>query len=301
MKLGAFTFQPSKAEGLDFHVLRVKQETGLRLQPVADMYSNIAVFADNSAVEKHPDWISQSPQGLAKMGNNTLNIWWNIVCPTQPQHRAETLDYISEVDQQSKGIWLTNQYFADQGYCTCSRCQEMWKKSGLNWLEWRRHEVTEYIAQIRDRVKKELVLCVQPDPINSLDRYGVDFEDFSKYADKICVVMFAKNYATPWYFEMLTKSFRKLVKKPLYVALYVYGPGDSPKDVPTTQELLTVSVRCARAGADGLLYLVEDDRRMRDFQKAAIDQVQLREKLRSYGGQPVQELLDRFENWKSII
>ena len=49
MKLGTFTFQPQKAKGFDFHVLRVKPETGVRLQPVKDMYSNIAVFADNVA------------------------------------------------------------------------------------------------------------------------------------------------------------------------------------------------------------------------------------------------------------
>ena len=69
MKFGTYTFQPQKAEGFDFHVLRVKPETGIRLTPVQDMYSNIAVFADNVAVHNHPDWISQSPLGPAKMGN----------------------------------------------------------------------------------------------------------------------------------------------------------------------------------------------------------------------------------------
>ena len=301
MKLGTYTFHPEKAEGFDYHVLRVKIETGAKLKPIRDMYSNVAVFADNAAIEKHPDWVAQSPSGLAKMGNNTLNIWWNIVCATQPQHRAEQLDYISEVDQQSPGIWLTNQYFADQGYCTCPRCQELWKKSGLSWLEWRRREVTSYINQIRDRVKNELVLCVQPDPVNSLERYGVDFDDFAKYADKFCVVMFSKNYATPWYFEMLTRAFKKLLKKPFDVALYVYGPGDNPKDVPTTQELLVTSVRCVRSGADGLLYLTEGASQIRNFQKEAVAQTQLIEKLRTYGGQPVQEFLNRVEDWKSIF
>ncbi len=301
MKLGTFTFKPEKAEGFDFHVLRVKIETGAKQPPLRDMFSNVAVFADNSAVEKHPDWLSQSPTGLAKMGNNNLNIFWNIVCATQPQHRAETLDYIAQVDKQSRGIWLTNQYFADQGYCTCPRCQELWKKSGLGWLDWRRREVTEYVGQIRARVKGELVLCVQPDPVSSQERYGVDFDDFAKYADKFCVVMFAKNYATPWYFEMLTRAFKKMLKKPFDVALYVYGPGDNPKDVPTTQELLVTSVRCVRSGADGLLYLTEGASQIRNFQKEAIAQTALIEKLRTYGGQPVQEFLDRVEGWKNTF
>ena len=84
MKLGAYTFKPEKAQGFDFQVLRVKTETGTRLPPVQDMYSNVAIFADNVAVSNHPDWISQSPLGPAKMGNNNFNIYWNIVCATQP-------------------------------------------------------------------------------------------------------------------------------------------------------------------------------------------------------------------------
>ena len=50
MKFGSFTFQPQKPQGFDFHVLRLKLETGIRLTPVPDMISNIAVFADNVAV-----------------------------------------------------------------------------------------------------------------------------------------------------------------------------------------------------------------------------------------------------------
>jgi hypothetical protein len=299
MKLGTYTFQPEKAEGFDFHVFRVKTEMGVRLTPQKDMYSNIAVFADNVAVRNHPDWMSQSPLGPAKMGNNNFNIYWNIVCATQPEHRAEQLSYMGEIEAQSEGVWLNSQYFADQGHCTCPRCQQLWKKSGLGWVEWRRREVTEYMAQVRERVKKELVLCIQPDPVSSLERYGVDFDDFAKFADKFCVVMFSKNYATPWYWEMLTRGFKKLLKKPFYVAFYMYGPGDNPKDVPTTQELLTVSVRCARVGAEGFLYLTEGASQIRNFQKEAIAQTALIQKLRTYGGQPVQEFLDRIEGWKN--
>ncbi len=301
MKLGSYTFRPEKPQGFDFHVFRVKPETGIRLTPQKDMFSNIAIFADNVAVRNHPDWISQSPLGPAKMGNNNFNIYWDVVCATQPEHRAEQLSYIADVDARSKGVWLNSQYFAEHGHCTCPRCRELHGKSGLGWLEWRRREVTEYITQVRERVKKELVLCVQPDPVSSLERYGVDFDDFAKYADRFCVVMFSKNYATPWYWEMLTRGFKKLLKKPFYIAFYVYGPGDNPKDVPTTQELLTVSVRCARAGAEGFLYLTDGASQIRDFQKEAVGQTHLREKLRTYGGQPVQEFLDCVDGWKNIV
>ena len=266
-----------------------------------DMYSNVAIFADNVAVRNHPDWISHSLLGPAKMGNNNFNFYWDVVCATQPEHRAEQLNYLAEVDGRSLGVWLNSQYFADHGHCICPRCSSLWKKSGLSWVEWRRREVTEYIAQIREKVKKELVLCIQPDPVSSLERYGVDFDDLAKYADVFNVVMFSKNYATPWYWEMLARAFKKLLKKPFYISFYVFGPGDNPKDVPTTQELLTAGVRCARAGANGFLYLTDGASQIRAFQKAAVEMVELRKKLRSYGGQPVQEFLDFVENWRKII
>jgi hypothetical protein len=301
MKFGTFTFQPQKPYGFDFHVLRVKPETGIRLTPVKDMYSNVAIFADNVAVRNHPDWISESLLGPAKMGNNNYNIYWDVVCATQPEHRDEQLRYIADVDRRSPGVWLNSQYFADHGHCTCARCQELWKKSGLSWLEWRRKEVTNYIAQVREVVKKELVLSIQPDLISSYERYGVDFDDFAKYADAFNVVMFSKNYATPWYWEMLTRGFKKLLKKPFYISFYVFGPGDNAKDVPSASELLTVSARCARAGADGFLYLTDGAAEMLEFQKSAVKQADLRQRLRTYGGQPVQEVLDLIVRWDKLV
>lgn len=274
---------------------------GTRIQPQADMCSNVAVFGDNSAIREHPDWISQSALGPAKMGNNNYNIYWNIVCATQPEHRAEQLDYMEDVDRQSMGVWPNSQYFAEHGHCTCPRCRERWSKSGLGWVDWRRSEVTDYVAQIRERTKKELVMCIQPDPVTSLERYGVDFDDFAKYCDAFNVVIFHQNYATPWYFEMLTRAFKKLLNKPFYVSLYVYGPGDTPNNVPTAAELLTVTTRCARAGADGFLYLTEKASQIADFQKAAFQNADLRDRLRTYGGQPVQEVLDRVADWHRIV
>ena len=235
------------------------------------------------------------------MGNNNFNIYWNVVCATQPEHRAEEIDYMAQVDWQSMGVWLNSQYFADHDHCTCPRCTELYKRSGLDWFAWRRKEVSGYMAQVRERVKKQLVMSIQPDPVTSYERYGVSFDDFAKFTDHFNVVMFSKNYATPWYWEMITRGFKKLLKKPFYISLYVFGPGDNLVDVPSTQELLTVSVRCARAGADGFLYLTDTASQITAFQKDAVKQVDLIKKLRTFGGQPVQEFLDRVESWKKAV
>ncbi len=101
LKFGTFTLEPKKAEGFDFALLRVKTEMGVRIPPQPDMYGNVAVFGDNVAIRDHPDWLSQSALGPAKMGNTNFNIYWNIVCATQPEHRAEQLDYMAEVDRQT--------------------------------------------------------------------------------------------------------------------------------------------------------------------------------------------------------
>jgi hypothetical protein len=301
LKFGTYVYKRERTAGFDFHVLRVKLETGDRIPPEQEMYSNIAVFADTAITREHPDWISQSPFGPARIGNNNFNIYWNVVCATQPDYRAEQLDYIEDVDRHSPGVWLNSQYFADHGHCTCSRCRKLWKESGLSWLEWRRKEVTDYISQVRERVKKELVMCIQPDPVTAYERYGVNFDDLAKYADAFNVVMFSKSYATPWYWEMLARAFKKLLQKPVYISLYVLGPGDSAKDVPSASELLTVSVRCARTGVDGILYLANGASQIRDFQKAAVDKVALRNRLNSYGNRSVQEILDLIKSWEKIV
>ena len=298
MKFGTYVFEPKKAEGFDFHLFRVKPEVGRRLPPVSDMYSNVAIFGDNVTARNHPDWISQSPLGPAWRTNDNFNVRWDILCHTQPEHRAEQLDYIEDVAKHSPGVWLNSMHFAEHGHCTCQRCNKLWKKSGLSWLEWRKKEVTDYIAQIRERVKNELVIGLLPDPVNSYERFGVDFDALAPYADAFNVVMFSKNYATPWYWEMLCRAFRKLLKKPMYISLYVFGPGDNPMEVPSPSELVTLSVRAGRTGIDGILYLTDKASQIWDFQKAVVDRVELRQKLKTYG---CQEVLDFFASWEKVV
>jgi hypothetical protein len=302
MKFGTMTFQPAKPAGFDFHVYRVKPETGLRLTPQRDMASNIAVFADTATGQAHPDWISQSPLGPAKFGNNNFNIYWSVLCPTQPEYREDMLRYIAEVDRQSSGIWLNSHYFADHDHCSCPRCQELQAKSGLGTVEWRRKIVKDFLEQVRGEIKGELTLSLQPDPVSSLERYGVDFTDAAKYADHFNVVMFSKNYATPWYWEMLARAFKKLLTKPFYINFYVYGPGDLPQDVPTPAEILTVTARCARVGGiDGFVYLSDGEKEMTAFKKATVENTALLTKLRSFGGDPVQQFLGRVASWEALF
>jgi hypothetical protein len=152
MKFGTYMFEAKKVPGFDFDLFRTKPEVGRRMPPKADMYSNVAIFGDNVAARLHPDWISQSDLGPAWRTNDNFNVRWEVLCATQPEHRAEQLDYMEETARQSQGVWLNSIHFAEHGHCTCPRCKELHAKSGLSWYEWRRKEVTEYMAATSDRV-----------------------------------------------------------------------------------------------------------------------------------------------------
>ena len=306
MKFGTYMFEAKKVPGFDFDLFRVKPEVGRRMPPKADMHSNIAIFGDNVTARIHPDWISQSDLGPAWRTNDNYNVRWEVLCATQPVHRAEQLDYMEDVARKSQGIWLNSIHFAEHGHCTCPRCKELHQKSGLSWYEWRRKEITGYMAQVSDAVinkaKKPFYIGILPDPVTNYERFGVNFDDLAPLTDEFLVVMFNKNYATPWYNETLTRNFKKLFKDvKLNIALYVIGPGDDPKETPTPAELLTVSVRMARAGVDGLLYLTDKAAQMQEFQKAAIAQKDVRERLVSYGGKAGQEVLDLVTSWEKLF
>lgn len=306
MKFGTYMFEDKKVPGFDFDLFRTKPEVGRRMPPKPDMYSNVAIFGDNVAARIHPDWISQSDLGPAWRTNDNFNVRWEVLCATQPEHRAEQLDYMEDVARKSPGVWLNSIHFAEHGHCTCPRCKALHAKSGLSWYEWRRKEVTEYMAATSERVigraKKPLYIGVLPDPVTNYERFGVNFDDMLPLTTEMFVVMFSKNYATPWYWEMLTRNFKKLFKdKKLNIALYVIGPGDDPRETPTPSELLTVSVRMARAGVDGLLYLTDKAYQMQEFQKAAIAQKDTRERLKSYGGKAGQEVLDLVTSWEKLF
>ena len=306
MKFGTYMFEAKKVPGFDFDLFRTKPEVGRRLPPKADMYSNVAIFGDNVAARLHPDWISQSDLGPAWRTNDNFNVRWEVLCQTQPDHRAEQLDYMEDVARKSQGVWLNSIHFAEHGHCTCPRCKALHAKSGLSWYEWRRKEVTDYMAATSDRVinkaKKPLYIGILPDPVTNYERFGVNFDDMLPLTTEMFVVMFSKNYATPWYWEMLTRNFKKLFKDTkLNIALYVIGPGDDPRETPTASELLTVSVRMARAGADGLLYLTDKAAQMQEFQKKAIAEKDTRERLKSYGGKAGQEVLDLVTSWEKLF
>jgi len=298
MKFGMFIYEPKTVEGFDLQFYRIKSERGIVGTPQENMYTNIACFGDNYTVSQHPDWVSISKDGPALRTNKKYNFRWDILCPTNKEYLAYILNLIEDCSQKSQGISVSSIHFADHGFCICKRCVKEHKKSGLDWFEWRKQVVNEFIKNARERVKKTFFVGLLPDPVMSYQRFGIDFDSLAKYAEAFVVPHFSKKYATPWYFETSARAFKNILKKPVYINLYVHGPGDKPNEVPTVKELLTTSVRVARTGVDGIIYLTETAKRMKAFQKAAVKDVKLREELEDYGGKPVLDLIDK---WEKIV
>jgi len=124
------------------------------------------------------------------------------------------------------------------------------------------------------------------------------FDALAEHADAFIVPHWSKSYATPWYFEMLSRAFKSKLKKPVYPGLYIRGPGDNPNELEKPEQILKTACRIARTGVDGLIFLAANATYMKDFQKAAVANVKIREELEGYGGKPVLDLIDR---WESIL
>jgi len=311
LKFATFLYQPEPAEGVDINFYRIKPESGTVGKPNPKMYTNIAVFGDNTMAQKHPEWISVSKDGPAfrrltapkvngvNPGNKKYNLRWDVLCMTNPEVREYNLNLIEECARVTPGISISSQHFADHGFCVCPRCVELWRQSGLNWYDWRAQTVTGFLKEVKKIVaNKPLFVNLLPDPVLNRERFGYDFDALAEYADTFVVPMFSKAYPTPWYWEMLARAFKSKLKKPVFANLYVRGPNDDPNQVPSVKELLTVAVRIARTGVDGIIFLAENAQRIRDFQKAAVQSTDVLAELDGYGGDAVLDLVNR---WKSLF
>ena len=296
MKFGVFLYQPEPVEGVDYNFYRLKSESGIVGKANPDMYTNIACFGDNFMAAKRPDWVSISAHGPALRTNKYYNLRWDVVCMTNPEAREYNLKIIADSAKKTPGISISSQHFAERDFCTCPRCVEQWRQSGLNWIEWRAKTVTEFLKEVKDTVKnKPLFVNCLPDPLLGKMRFGYDFDAMAQYADYFVIPMFSKAYPTPWYWETIARGYKSFLKKPVFVNFYVRGPNETWETVAPTKQIMTVATRAARTGIDGIIFLAEKADYIREFQKNAVADKETREFLKGHGGDEVLELFNRWE------
>jgi len=296
VKFGVFLYQPEPVEGVDYNFYRLKSESGIVGKPNPEMYTNIACFGDNYMAAKRPDWVSISKDGPSLRTNKKYNLRWDVVCMTNPEAREYNLKIIAESAKETPGISISSQHFAERDFCVCPRCVEQWRQSGLSWIEWRAKTVTEFLSEVRDTVKnKPLFVNCLPDPLLGKMRFGYDFEAMAKYADYFVIPMFSKAYPTPWYWETIARGYKSFLKKPVFVNFYVRGPNETWETVAPHRQIMTVAVRAARTGIDGVIFLAEKAQWIQEFQKKVVADKEWRKELEGYGGNEVLELFNRWE------
>jgi hypothetical protein len=296
LKFGVFLYQPEPVEGVDYNFYRLKSESGIVGKPNPKMYTNIACFGDNYMAAKRPDWVSVSKDGPSLRTNKKYNLRWDVVCMTNPEAREYNLKIIAESAKVTPGISISSQHFAERDFCTCPRCVEQWRQSGLNWVDWRAKTVTEFLKEVRDVVKnKPLFVNCLPDPLLGKVRFGYDFEAMAQYADYFVIPMFSKAYPTPWYWETIARGYKSFLKKPVFVNFYVRGPNETWETVAPHRQIMTVATRAARTGIDGVIFLAEKAQWIQEFQKKAVADKEWRKELEGYGGDEVLELFNRWE------
>jgi hypothetical protein len=299
LKFGVFLYHPEPAEGFDINFYRIKPESGTVGKPNPSMYTNIACFGDNAMAAKRPEWISVSKDGPAFRTNKKYNLRWDVLCMTNPEVREYNLSLIEECARVTPGISISSQHFAEYGFCVCPRCVELWRRSGLNWIDWRTKTVTAFLNEVRKRVaNKPLFVNLLPDPVLGKERFGYDFDALAEYADYFVIPMFSKSYPTPWYWETLARAFKSKLKKPVFVNFYVRGPNETWETVAPHRQVMTVATRAARTGIDGIIFLAEKAQWIREFQKKAVEDKEWRKELEGYGGD---EVLDLFNKWEKIV
>jgi hypothetical protein len=248
---------------------------------------------------KRPDWVSVSSFGPALRTNKRYNLRWDVVCMTNPEAREYNLKIIAESAKVTPGISISSQHFADQNFCTCPRCIEAQRKSGLRWVEWRAKTVTDFLAEVKERVSgKPLFVNCLPDPLMGKERFGYDFDAMSDYADYFVIPMFSKAYPTPWYWETIARGYKSFLKKPVFVNFYVRGPNETWDTVAPTKQIMTVATRVTRTGIDGIIFLAEKAQWIQEFQKNAVADKETRGFLKDHGGD---EVLELFNRWEKIV
>jgi hypothetical protein len=61
--------------------------------------------------------------------------------------------------------------------------QELHKKSGLSWTDWRAQVTTQFVADAKALVKGTFAVEIWPDPFLAKERFGLDLDAIGKLVD----------------------------------------------------------------------------------------------------------------------
>jgi hypothetical protein len=278
MKIGLVTFAPEKVEGFDLHVYYAKWADGSVFPAAKEMQNDITCFCDAKAIRENPNIVAVSKNGPALRKNRKLNLPFDFVCPTNPEYQAKVLDYVKELGREKiQGVTLNLYHFPEEEYCVCPRCVELWRQSGLNWVDWRAQTITNFLKEAKSLVKGTFAVEMFPDPVLAKERFGIDFERIAELVDYFHVPLSSRDYLTNYWVDLLTRDFIKILKKPAVVELSAEMLTDEKMDA-----LLKTVAYLSRHDLMGVLLLVHDAENARQVVRYATKSSEFREWLKKY-------------------
>ena len=290
MKIGLVTYAPEKVAGFDLYVYYSKRADGSIFPAAKDMQNDVTCFCDAKAIREDPSIVAVSNNGLALRKNRKINVPFDYVCPTNPEYRAKVLDYIRKLDRKRiEGITLNLYHFPEEDFCVCPRCVDQWRKSGLNWYEWRAQEVTDFLKEAKSKIRGTFAVEMFPDPLLAKERFGIDFETITKLVNYFHVPLSSRDYLTNYWVDLITRDFLKILKKPVIVELSAEMPTDEKLNA-----LLKTVAYLSRHKLKGVLLLVHDSENAKQVCSYAVNKGGFREWLEKYEFTEMTRIVDEW-------
>ena len=290
MKMGLVTYVSEKVEGYDMHVYYSKWADGRAFPAAKQMQNDVTCFCDAKAIREDPSIVAVSKDGQALRKNRKLNVPFDFVCPTNPEYRAKVLDYVEGLNRENiEGVTLNLYHFPEEEFCVCPRCVDLWRRSGLNWTEWRAQTITAFLADAKSLVDGVFAVEMFPDPVVAKERFGIDFERIAELVDYFHVPLSAKDYFTNYWVDLLTRDFLKILKKPVVVELSAEMPTDEKLDA-----LLKTVAYLSRHKLLGVLLLVHDSENAKQVCRYAVHKGGFREWLKKYEFTEMAQIVDEW-------
>jgi hypothetical protein len=293
MKIGLVTYAPEKVEGFEMNVYYAKWADGSVFPAAKEMQNDVTCFCDAKAIREDPSIVAVSKNGQALRKNRKLNVPFDFVCPTNPKYREKILAYIEELgEEQIQGVTLNLYHFPEEEFCVCSRCVELWRQSGLNWTEWRAHEITRFLKEAKPLVNGAFAVEMFPDPVLAKERFGIDFECLTELVDYFHVPLSSRDYLTNYWVDLLARDFLKILKKPVVVELSA-----EMLTIEKADALMKTVAYLSRHDLLGVLLLVHNSDNARQVCRYAVNSSDFREWLRKHEFSEMMQIVD---NWASF-
>ena len=290
MKIGLVTYSPEKVEGFDLHVYYSKWADGSAFPAARNMQNDVTCFCDAKAIREDPNIVAVSKNGPALRRNRKINVPFDFVCPTNPEYRTKVLNYIEGLSKEKiQGVTLNLYHFPEEEFCVCPRCVELWRRSGLNWTEWRAQTITKFLKEAKSLVKGTFAVEMYPDPVLAKERFGIDFGRIAELVDYFHVPLSSRDYFTNYWVDLLARDFLKILKKPVVVELSAEMLTDEK-----TEALLKIVAYLSRHNLMGVLLLVHDSENAKQVCRYAVNNGEFREWLRKYEFAEMTRIVDEW-------